>query len=70
MQAETQAQPILAPENAVIGESVESKSKRGGSALAPAASRISRSVCSGAARVRRLLRRRARLTAGPCWWGS
>ena len=30
MQAETQTQPVLAPETAVLGESVESKSKRGG----------------------------------------
>jgi hypothetical protein len=30
MQAETQTEAILAPENAVIGESGESKSKRGG----------------------------------------
>ena len=30
MQAETQTEAILAPENAVLGESDESKSKRGG----------------------------------------
>src|SRR6266849_10172497 len=30
MQAETQTEAILAPENAVLGESVESKAKRGG----------------------------------------
>lgn len=30
MQAETQTEAILAPENAVLGESVESKSNRGG----------------------------------------
>src|SRR5260370_4668007 len=30
VQAETQTEAILAPENAVLGESVESKSKRGG----------------------------------------